>query len=536
LPFEESQDPLECFRRELLLLEREVRECMDGTTVERMVPAARREHREAWLAAVNAAAHYTELAQPMIDLEAVLAGALGLDAPLDESIRIYARFIRRRKRGAKQAGAKGKAGKKGKQEKADAMEVAKDGEGDDDEEGDEDEDEEEAEDEAEEEAEAEEEPEEEDVAAANGAGPTPSETAEGPVFKRIKLSGKATGPHKKGRSKTAVQALAITERELQGREGGEEEEEEEELPPGHARAAEARIRRELRMLQGPISKEGRGVWRQEVLAAQTPWSLALCLYAFCGRAYAELPRLVARVGECKLHERLAYKSIKDNVEAAQVWLPTKEVMQVLWARLPKGPYWPAIRHVPYRRAIRRQLREAGHTMLRFMGETAVYHVRSTAVLPYADQYGNECVEVLKRGKAMDKALRTAEMLYKLQVEEAAAGARCEFAEEDEADAAGMAMGGVDEDTADLEAAIEEAAALAALEVVEAPPPPAPRRKSSGGRASANQQQLQLQAQQMMVMPVAGAAEGSETDTDEELAAPKANGRARGRRGAGRRKS
>ena len=110
-------------------------------------------------------------------------------------------------------------------------------------------------------------------------------------------------------------------------------------------AAEA----ELAIVDGPLALTlpQREIWIEEVKGAQTASCLALCFFAFVRRALTVLPEVRRRVKTIRQQEIIAKNSLQSDIEAGHLHLPTKELPQVVWARLPKGPYWPALMHQPY---------------------------------------------------------------------------------------------------------------------------------------------------------------------------------------------
>ena len=226
-------------------------------------------------------------------------------------------------------------------------------------------------------------------------------------------------------------------------------------------AAEA----ELALLEGAadlVEPAKRAAWRSAVEAAPTPSALALCFYAFARRATALLPELTRRAREVRHTEAAARRAMEGEGDAALVSLPTRERREVLWARLPRGPYWPAMAHEPYHPGLRAQVAGRGQRMIRFIGETVVYHLKLTgttnaATLPFTDAEGRSSVEVIKKGRSLAKSLSVAWQLWEgFQAEakaQAQAAAAEEEGEESEDEAAGLQPGDA---LSDLDEGEEEA--------------------------------------------------------------------------------
>jgi hypothetical protein len=213
------------------------------------------------------------------------------------------------------------------------------------------------------------------------------------------------------------------------------------------------------MLNGALQADRpslRTAWEEEVRGAKTLAGFALCLYAFLRRAQALLPEIKRRVKGIRQQEIAAKHSILANVEAGAVNLPTRETATVVWARLPRGPYWPALAHLPHHAGLRKLLKGMGHRMIRFIGEVGVYHLRTEmpllpglpppatggnapSVLPFVDGEGRSSVDVLKKGRSLAKSLKVAWQLHEKFTQEG----RKEEEEE-------MGPGGVEEWLMDLE--------------------------------------------------------------------------------------
>ncbi|EWM29018.1 hypothetical protein Naga_101050g1 [Nannochloropsis gaditana] len=214
------------------------------------------------------------------------------------------------------------------------------------------------------------------------------------------------------------------------------------------------------MLNGALQADRpslRTAWEEEVRAAKTLAGFALCLYAFLRRARALLPEIKRRVKGIRQQEIAAKHSILANVEAGAVNLPTRETATVVWARLPRGPYWPALAHLPHHAGLRKLLKGMGHRMIRFIGEVGVYHLRTEmpllpglpppatggnapSVLPFVDGEGRSSVDVLKKGRSLAKSLKVAWQLHEKFTQEG----RKEEEEEE------VGPGGVEEWLMDLE--------------------------------------------------------------------------------------
>jgi len=212
-----------------------------------------------------------------------------------------------------------------------------------------------------------------------------------------------------------------------------EKERKPKLKTPEALAADA----ELAIINGALNvlePQMREAWREEVRQALTPSGLALCFYAFVRRTYIVLPDIKRRVRAVKQQEINAKNSILSNVEAGALNLPTHELPVVIWARLPRGPYWPALAHRPHHAGLRKLLKAMGHRMIRFVGETGVYHLRTevglieglappavggnaASVLSFVDKDGKSTVDVLKKGRSLAKALKVAWELHRKFEEE-----------------------------------------------------------------------------------------------------------------------
>lgn len=470
ITFEEVVDPVQCFRSELLSIEKEVWEAIKDSSLLRMCTTGTVEHRRDWLGAVDHASEATQLIDPLLQLEALFAQAMGFDNAVDEAIRLYnllpskkkrkpepgekkrrgrkpkASTIRKRtlaaqallkQQQAEEAAAAAAAAAAAEEEQKDAMEVEGEN-GDEEEEGDEDEEDEEGEDEEgdeegdeEEEGEDdedEEDDEEEDEEEEAKADDTKSVEAEKPKAavgqKRGKASiGKKKGgrPPKRARGSEAAGEAAATSEAASAANGATPAVGEEgAAAPGAAAPSEEdqKTTNEIYFINGPLSSIGREVWRAEVEKCKSVSAVALSLYAFSRRAQYELPRLRTRVVEVTQRERQAKESVKNGLDGDLLSLPTMECLNVVWAKLPnnKGPYWPAIVHIPYSRSLRRLLREKNHHLIRFIGETPIYHLSRVGQLPFLNEQGNIPAENRGRGKAMAKALKVAHQLWARQLE------------------------------------------------------------------------------------------------------------------------
>jgi len=394
MSFHSASNPLSNLQQELLDIEENIMQRIKGSTVYYMCSLALPHPRNAWHNRVLNATDHFALADLLLELEDFYGQAIGVPPkPLDESIRIW-RMVRDgtlKMVGTESAG--------DEEEEEDDEEEEVDGEtgsqgrpkdSSDDEEGDDENDERD----------------DEGLAESVNGGDRVDEASNKSSSLRRRRGRPRIKKEDDERSTSDVatrKAMSDADDDDVGRD-----------------VSEVDLDRELAIVKGALVEPDRLVWRGEVAESRTIASLAFCLYSFVSQANHFYPIVEARVHDVNKKEKDALAILSDELppEGGQLpVVPTTESTQVGWARFPRAnkgnAFWPAVLLLPVNWEIKRLLDKKKRKLVRFIGETQMYHMPEAAThwLPFKDAEGQLSVQVTRMRPAIARRLRVAGELW-----------------------------------------------------------------------------------------------------------------------------